>query len=97
MSQLPKNSAYKSSITFAEDGVTIKEQEISKKTAHFEDQVPFRQARDYGYDIDVEAMNEDDPQAKTHIVKFKQQKLFELTDERKLVISLVLLSSYKQR
>lgn len=24
MSQLPKNSAYKSSITFAEDGITIK-------------------------------------------------------------------------
>lgn len=35
-------------------------------------------ARDY--DIDIEGMNENDPQAKAQIVKFKQSKIYELSD-----------------
>ena len=85
MSQLPKNSAYKSSITFAEDGLTIRDEQPKRVQFDQYESQPFRPARDQGYDIDIEALNEDDPQAKNQIVKFKQQKLFELSDERKLV------------
>ncbi len=35
-------------------------------------------------------MNEDDPRAKAQIVKFKQEKMFELTDQRKLVNQLAI-------
>ncbi len=65
--------------------MTTREEVKSKRQSYVEQEQPFRPAKDYGYDIDVQALNEDDPQAKQHIIKFKQQKLFELTDERKLV------------
>ncbi len=68
MSQLPKNSAYKSSITFAEDGVTIKKENSNNNNNNSNkgfyettSNQPFTMARDYGYDVDVEALNEDDP------------------------------------
>ena len=76
MSQLPKNSAYKSSIAFQEDGMTTKEEQKTKRQSYVEQEQPFRPAKDYGYDIDIEGMNEDDPKAKGQIIKFKQQKLF---------------------
>lgn len=35
-------------------------------------------ARDY--DVDIDALKEDDPQSRIQIAKFKQSKIFELQD-----------------
>jgi len=94
MSNLPKNSAYKSSLTFGADGITTQNdnntgifranrnsnQQNNDSYNPQASQQPFKMARDY--DIDISGMNEDDPQAKTHILKFKQQKIHELSDQR---------------
>jgi hypothetical protein len=51
-------------------------------------------------DIDVEMINEQDPKARQDIIKFKQQKIYELSDYRKSVIYTIILIfkySYKSR
>ena len=59
MQSLPKNSAYRSSITFDSEGVTVKAKQDQYQPESRESYHPFQVAKDY--DIDIDAMNEDDP------------------------------------
>ncbi len=68
MSNLPKQSAYKSSITFTDDGVTTKPTEKREANNYYEGannymdtqaSGPFKVARDY--DVDIEITDADDP------------------------------------
>lgn len=69
-------------MVFGGDGVTIKQEESYYEMAEAPNQ-PFRVAKDY--DIDIDGYNESDPKNKMHVVKFKQEKICEMQDQRKLV------------
>lgn len=59
MNDLPKQSAYRSSINFTEGGIVANPTTNVRASVQYEQPQPFSRAKEY--DVDIETLNENDP------------------------------------